>query len=405
MSSPVSSPANPGAQLARRGFPSDAEFRLLLASSVVGNGREASQNLRSCLDGPLDWQRVLRLAESHSVTPLAYQTLRQVPDSVPPAILDELRRRYENNARRNLRFAAELIRILDCLESHRIDAIPYKGPVLAEAIYGDLALREFSDLDILVRAEHVLRAKEALKTLGFAPNLQLSPDEERAYLRTGYEYSFDGPAGRNLLEIQWGVVPRFYAVDFTIERFFERASLAEFSGRKVKTLSSEDLLLSLCVHAAKHAWIRLCWLRDIAAVMELPQMKWGLVAERAAALGVERIAGVSLTLAQRWLGANLPDPLGEKWSGNRTVIALCERIAQHLPEADEYSTESGKYFELMLRLRERNADKARFAWRLAFTPSVGEWSLVRLPATLFPLYRVIRMGRLAGRLFSARSGS
>jgi len=71
-----------------------------------------------------------------------------------------------------------------------------------------------------------------------------------------------------------------------------------------------------------------------------------------------------------------------------------------MPNSEEYSAESLHYFRLMLQLRERWSDRARFAQRLLFTPSVGEWSVVRLPAPLFPLYRVIRVLRVARRLLS-----
>ena len=38
-----------------------------------------------------------------------------------------------------------------------------------------------------------------------------------------------------------------------------------------------------------------------------------------------------------------------------------------------------------------------------FTPGPGEWAAVRLPRPLFPLYRLVRLSRLAARLVSARS--
>src|SRR5207248_2341602 len=111
----------------------------------------------------------------HNVLPLIYRTTRDLVPAIPAAIMDDLRARYEHNARRNLKFTAELFRILDCLEAHEIPAIPYKGPALAEMVYGNLASREFSDLDVLVRPTDVLRAKAALRDLGYAPNIELSP--------------------------------------------------------------------------------------------------------------------------------------------------------------------------------------------------------------------------------------
>ena len=379
------------------------ELELLLVSSALVKSEGSSRDLRSQLEASIDWPQALRLAEQHGVMPLLYQALRDLPDLVPHTILEELRVRYEHNARKNLRFTAELIRILDCLESHDIAAIPFKGPVLAEAVYGDLALREFSDLDILVRPTDFLRAKDALRDLGFAPTSERSAAEERACLESGYERAFDGPAGRNLLEIQWGILPRFYAVDFNLDGFFARASHANMGGRTVKTLCPEDLLLVLCVHAAKHAWIRLCWLRDIAAVAQSQPLRWDRVLKEARKLGMERILGVSLLLADRLLGAGVPDPAPEKWRDDRGIEPLWDRIAPHLLNSEVYSTESLNYFRLMFRLRERASDRLRFALRLILTPGVGEWSVVRLPAALFPLYRVIRLFRLAGRVLRYRS--
>jgi hypothetical protein len=268
-------------------------------------------------------------------------------------------------------------------------------------VYGDLALREFSDLDILVRPADVPRAMEALKPLGFAPSLQLSRVEQHAYLRSGYEYSLDGVSGKNLLEIQWAIVPGFYAVDFDLDSFFERAMPAEVAGRPVKTLSQNDLLLTLCVHAAKHAWIRVCWLRDIAGLVESEVLNWDSVLSQARVLGIDRLLRLSLMLASRWLGASVKVASMEKGRSDFDLSELYRQIAPHIPDSVEYSTESVEYFRLMLRLRERLSDKVRFASRLAFTPSIGEWSLVRLPAPLFPLYHGIRLLRLAARVFSA----
>jgi hypothetical protein len=402
MSSLASSPVatSSGRPFEPAGF--SAAFQVLLTCCAVGNRESHERDLPALLEAGLDWQHILRLAEHHGVVPLVYRALRGLSGAVPAATLDDLCARYEQNARRNLRFAGELFRILDCLEAHNVAAIPYKGPVLAATVYGDLALRYFSDLDILVLPADVLRAKIALQTLDYTPSSRFSEAEERAYIATGYEYPFDGPAGRNLLEIQWGILPRFYAVEFDCRTVFERAVTASVGGRVVRALSSEDLLLALCVHAAKHAWIRLCWLRDIAGVVESPPLDWNLIEHRARQLGIARIFGISLLLAHRLLGADVPDSLREKWQADQELGSVCGEIAQHMPVAEEYNAESLQYFRLIFRLRERASDKFRFAFRLVFTPSRGEWAVVRLPAPLFPLYRIIRVFRLAAKLLSPR---
>jgi hypothetical protein len=379
------------------------EFGLLLACCQVGDPASGDADRRALVDRAVDWAKVIRLAEHHGVLPLVYQALRAYAGSIPATILEELRNRYEQNARKNLRFTAELFRILDCLEGHAIPAIPLKGPALAETVYGNLALRDFSDLDVLVKQDDVLKAKAALGALGYAANIQLSSAQERAYLATGYEYTFDGPAGKNLLEIQWGILPRFYAVEFPIRECFGRARSLNLWGRTVRALAPEDLLLALCVHAAKHAWVRVHWLRDITGVVETKALEWPVFERRGVELGLARMIGVSLRLAHRLLRANVPQSVRNLWTEDPEIERLSEDVVRGLSTAETYDAESLRYFRLMMRLRERGSDQMRFLSRLAFTPSLGEWRVVRLPAPLFPLYRVIRMFRLGARVF--RSGT
>ena len=369
---------------------------MLLACCAVDHAASDADR-QALIERGIDWPRLIQLADHHGVTPLVYQALRGT-ESVPPSTLETLGNHYQHNARKNLQFTAELFRVLDCLDSHSIPAIPLKGPVLAETVYRDLALRDFSDLDVLVRREDVRKAKTALGALGYAVNAQLSEAEERAYLAAGYEYTFDGPAGRNLLEIQWDILPRFYAVKFDCRELFQQTRTVPVCGRALRTLSPEDLLLTLCVHAGKHAWIRLCWLRDIAGAVQSQTIDWTGLERQARKLGIARIVGVSLWLAHRLLHANVPDMARNLWNADPEIERLSEEVLRGLPDAEAYNPESLQYFQLMMRLRERRSDQFRFLWRLAFTPGVGEWRVIRLPAPLFPLYRVVRMFRLGARM-------
>lgn len=379
-----------------------AEFALLLACCAIGDHAASDADRQTLIERGIDWPRLIQLADHHGVTPLVYQALRDT-ESVPPSTLETLGNHYQHNARKNLQFTAELFRVLDCLDSHSISAIPLKGPVLAETVYGDLALRDFSDLDVLVRREHVLKAKTALGTLGYAVNTQFSEAEERAYLAAGYEYTFDGPAGRNLLEIQWDILPRFYAVNFDCNEFFRRTRTVPVFGRAVRTLSPEDLLLTLCVHAGKHAWVRLYWLRDIAGAVQSQTIDWTGVERKARKLGVTRMVGVSLRLAHRLLQANVPDLVRNLWNADPEIERLSEEVLGGLPRAEAFNPESLQYFRLMMRVRERASDQVRFLLRLVFTPGAGEWAIVRLPAPLFPLYGVIRMFRLCARMLRSQA--
>ena len=113
------------------------------------------------------------------------------------------------------------------------------------------------------------------------------------------------------------------------------------------------------------------------------------------------MVGIGIMLAHDLLHAPLPDLIAKHWQGDRETERLCRDVAQHLPAAEEYNVESPQYFQWMAQVRERFADRLRFAMRLALTPAVSEWKMINLPPWLFPLYRVLRLGRLAAKMIRA----
>ena len=66
------------------------------------------------------------------MSPLLYQNLSGLTGTVPAAVLTRLRERYDTNVRKSLFLALELFRVLDCIEALGVEAIPYKGVVLAD---------------------------------------------------------------------------------------------------------------------------------------------------------------------------------------------------------------------------------------------------------------------------------
>jgi hypothetical protein len=378
---------------------------LLAASSADPNPADSSSTIgriRLLLEKPVEWEMVLRLADKHGTSCLLYQNLLRLENMVParmvPAsVLALLRRSYEGNVFKSLFLTRELVRIVDCLKGFGIDAVPYKGVVMSEVYYGDMALRQSSDIDLFVRRRDVGRIKSALRDLEYTTRLVI-PDVVLAdYIAAGYEWTFDSSAGPNLLEVQWALQPRFYAVDFDMEGLFERAVKVTIADRPVRTPSPEDLLLVLSVHAAKHVWGRLIWLRDIAQILKRENLNWDWLQARTRELGIERILRITLLLANRLLGSAIPAAIENVVLADSAARGLADKIAASLASGVSYDTQQISYFRLMMRLRERRGDRVRFLTRLTFTPGPGEWGAVRLPGPLVPLYRVVRLGRLAGR--------
>ena len=373
------------------------EWSLLLAASSPDVQDLDFNHIRRLLPQSLDWIATLRLADQHGLISLLYQNLAPLHDVVPPAVLASLRQSYERNIHKSLFLTRELIRVLDCLGGLGIDVVPYKGVVLSKVYYGDMALRQSGDLDLFVRRQDVTRIESAVRALGYTPRVLIPEDAERNYIDSGYECTFDSAAGINLLEFQWALQPRFYAVDFDMNGLFERAVTVSVADRYMKTPSPEDLLLILSAHAAKHVWGRLIWLCDIAQIIKRQNLNWDWIHSQSQELGIQRILHITLRLMHRFLATPMPARIKDAVLADRAALDFTERIAASVAAGVTYEEEKLSYFRLMMRLRERPLDRLRFLARLTLTPGPGEWEVVRLPKSLFGFYRLVRLGRLAAR--------
>src|SRR5260370_41160016 len=149
--------------------PEDQLIIVVARRSLYTGGRE---RLRSVVERDLDWQYLLATARRHGVLHLLYYHLTAVcPTLVPQRAMTQLKVDNHENTKSNLFLTAELLRLLTLFEAQGIHAIPFKGPTLALSAYGDVALREFNDLDIFVHKRDVLAVKELLIGQGFEPYL------------------------------------------------------------------------------------------------------------------------------------------------------------------------------------------------------------------------------------------
>jgi len=368
------------------------EFLLACCAQPLDYGR-----LEESLSRRWHWRTFISLAEHHRVVPQVYRSLAPYSNQLPILEFATLRAKYQENARNALWFTSELVRTVKHLECQGITAIPYKGPALAQMLYGAVTARQFSDLDILVRPEDVPKAKMALAQLGYKSTVDLAAPAARAYISSGYECPFDGVAGPHLLELQWRIVPRFYSIEFDVENLLQRAGQITLGEHKFPALSADDLLLVLCVHAAKHLWLQLSWLCDIAELASSPRIAWDSVWQRSRQLRIQRIVAVNVLLAHDLLGSVLPPQIQGWVRKDRASVFLKGEVLQIIRCGLPLDTESPTYFRFILRLRERWRDQFWFLWRLLWTPGLSEWSMASLPESLSCLYHGIRLFRLAKR--------
>jgi len=376
------------------------EFQLLLACARPAREKGEKARLEALLREERDWEKLLQCAEHHGVAPLLHRRLVEEGGTpIPPQFREALERAFRENAVKNLYLTAELLRLLAIFADHGVPVLPYKGPTLAQALYGDVAMRQFSDLDLLVRADDVPRAPEVLRAAGYHPDPPL-PARQKAYVAYASELMFRSPARRVLVELQWQIAPRYFSVPFDTASFWEKPLSVPLQGRMVPTLSAENLLLVLCAHGSKHQWQSLGWVCDVAELLQFSAgMDWTLVLDTARRLGAERLLLLGLHLAQSLLGAPLPTAVEPAMDSDPAVRELTGQVERHFASSPEHELRPASHW-FCLRCREHWRDRLRYVFRLALTPTYGDWAWIALPRALSPLYFILRPFRLAGQSWS-----
>ena len=167
--------------------------------------------------GDVDWEYLFQLARRHSIVPLVYVQL----DHGPPEVLARFKQHYIENSARNTVLTAELCRLINSFRDKGIEAIPYKGPVLALFAYGDVALRRFVDLDVIVKKSDVLKAREILRKEGYTSSKSLSLAQQELLLRTQHNLQFSRDNHHFIVELHWDVAPHLFASSVNTDELWE----------------------------------------------------------------------------------------------------------------------------------------------------------------------------------------
>ena len=169
--------------------------------------------------------------------PLLYQNLQKFcPQAVPPGILEKLRTYFLINTGRNLALTTKLLELIQLFKGNGITAIPFKGPVLAESIYGDPALRQFDDLDILIHRNDAIKAFQLLLSYGYRPEVSIDAEQFNAYSKTEYSLALYTKHSEMMVELHWEMTGRYTGYSFDLDHVKNRLEMGTISGNGNPTI-------------------------------------------------------------------------------------------------------------------------------------------------------------------------
>jgi hypothetical protein len=372
------------------------EFRVLLSACRVFLGTEEPEKLEGLLQQGPEWERLLALSNRHGVMPLLYRSVSQnCPQAVPAEWLARLRMQYMMNAARNMKMTAELLRILDALKEAGIKAMPLKGPVLAQQLYGDVTLRQFSDLDILVAPEDLVNAVEILANRGYGDEETLKETKRKAYLKTTHHFQLFNPNLRFPVEIHWKFSEDLLGLDFNEKSIMESSDFINILDNRVPSLPKDHLLLLLSLHGIKHLWTKLSWILDISIIISFINKKNNIILWHDLEEEERRALSIGFSLAGKFFFVSIPDGFSYE---DINIEAFSNRLATNIISEKDIEADSKEeivsHWILYSIIFKNPVKRTKLYIRLISTPTNSELVAVHLPDLLFPVYYLIRPIRI-----------
>jgi hypothetical protein len=247
----------------------------------------------------VDWAFFLKLVKRHRVSALVEHALRPSAPAIDDAALAYLQGQANLSSWRELALLEEMRAMQIPLVQAGLRPVLLKGLAFSIKAFGQLGVRYHHDIDWLICPGALDQAGAVMLARGY----------ERIEPKTGsgLEKSvvFQHPVHGHLVEMHTRLFDNLHLMP--LRAGMPHATIRISGDVVVETLEPEFDLIFACVHGAQHAWSRLKWLADVAAMFQ-PMSETQVIAlyEYARSLRVHRAVAQALMLCGKYL--HLPVP-------------------------------------------------------------------------------------------------
>ena len=285
--------------------------------------------------------------------------------------------------------AGRLLDFVDLLAEQGITAMPVKGPVWSQYLYGDATLRSWGDLDLIVPLRQVEAARDVLLAAGLEDDNRFNPRlihrgrrAEGAIHLTSVDKSLH-------VDLHWQFGVGMGAEVLTAERLLEHSVSYDLLGRSVRGPCAEDLLLTTCLHGSRHRWDTVDSLLALGVqVGGIPEDRWESVVAVALAGGQLRRMVVGVAHACHVLGIPVPSAVAGAFLADPGMRGLLASLG---PDTLEPAHFGGVGYDaerlLWFAATEDTAwDAFRHLMTKALLPGPEDWDLARPQEPMWQVY-------------------
>ncbi|MCX5707985.1 MAG: nucleotidyltransferase family protein [Candidatus Omnitrophica bacterium] len=292
-------------------------------------------------------------------------------------------------AARTIFLVDEFFRINDNFVRRNIVLLPLKGIALTQYIYPDPTKRFIGDIDILVKPQDCLAAREALEQAGYrCERFGFFPQKPYSIFLNSAVFIKETSIPY-FVHLHWHILNTtlpFFIYTIPAQDIWEKAAKQTFAGRKFLMMEPHHLLVYLCIHALHHSYEQESYFIDIAKVLDFyqRQLDWECLAEVARRWNADHALYFGLYLSSDIAGAEVPAAFLEKIKPKRFSNASNKVIKRILADKKGYHNLA---YPIFLDMAGSWPGKIRFVFQTVFPPrQVLEQVYGRDTKSIFGLY-------------------
>lgn len=214
-------------------------------------------------------------------------------------------------------YMKELDRLAETFSHQGIPLIALKNSGIARGIYKYYGASPMGDLDLLIEKDNFYKAHNLLESLDYRLKFRSKYEKEditEAFSNGSAEYIYTLTTGAKLwVEIQWRPIAGRWIQDTQepkgADLFFASKSVDD---SYVRILCPEDNLLQVCLHTAKHSYVRSPGFRlhtDVERIVSREEIDWALFINKVETLNIKTAVYFSLALCKSLLHTDIPNDI------------------------------------------------------------------------------------------------
>jgi hypothetical protein len=294
------------------------EEEIILLAADINPEQSILDRLNELIPAISDWEVFTKMAIDRAAAPLIVDKLPKLSNAslFPDGVLRSLKQASLRTLTRNMLLTEHFRQVVRAFNDAQIPVITLKGAMLSEWLYGNINLRQFSDLDLLVPQDKGLAALEVLRKMGYVSNDLTLTD----FITDNTSIVHYKPMFKNgvSVEIHIRVHSEMESYSVDLQEMWKQAVPITLHGVTALGFCLEDLLMHLCFHLDKHfisGQFQFTSMYDIVNMLNHKgnRLDWDLFEEKCMKAKTESVTYKYLLFAQKYLNGKLPVTVSRKY--------------------------------------------------------------------------------------------